>query len=63
MNLKRHTQLKRDVSEAADSYWAALNFRASPSKELEIDVRARTLAKLALRLHIFEQGRRSKARR
>jgi hypothetical protein len=53
-----HSQLRRELRDAAEAYWAVIT--ASGWSLDAIDDRRRNLASLALRLHIFEQGRRSK---
>jgi hypothetical protein len=51
-----HANLKREVRDAAESYFIAIT---DTWPEETRQTRARYLAKVALRLHIFEQGRRS----
>lgn len=56
-----YSKLKRQFREDAEQYWRAISDVGwapdYPGK------RARALANAALRLHLFEQGRRSSRRR
>lgn len=53
------SELRREWRAAAEDYWSVLTGGHGWSDH-QVNERARRLAKVALRLHIFEQGRRNK---
>jgi hypothetical protein len=54
---QRYQLLRRELARTAEWYWLALAQDCAPGVLAD---RARQLASAALRLYIFEQGRRSK---
>lgn len=52
--MKLRTQLRRRWMEAAEDYWTAV-----VNGYANVADRARDFANVSLRLHLFEQGRRS----
>lgn len=56
----QHAMLKEEFRNAAENYWVVITTSGWSAESLE--ERRRRLAAIALRLHIFEQGRRQRDR-